>query len=337
MRFSWIRMIRRAWPSLVVMLGALLLLPGTASANLDCNVGQPILNFGSVDVNSGTPTTATGSVSFTCTNWNTSATKVWLCMDLGSNVSYPGTVAQPVMNGPSRLNFQMYRDAALSQVWVKTVAPLQLQFTVPGPTYVNYQPTFATYTGNFTFYGAIPAGQTGAQAGNYTATFWDTVVGFQPNGVGQCQERIGGDLSGRTLQVDVRANAGNKCTVAATPVNFGSAPPTGSMLEASGTITVKCPNQTAYNVGLLPSNGNVNGVGGLRGTGSNTDVVPYQLRRDGAAGTAWGNTATPRSVGNGVAGTGNGNDQAIPVYATVQSTSYRADTYSDTVTVFVYY
>jgi spore coat protein U-like protein len=63
--------------------------------------------------------------------------------------------------------------------------------------------------------------------------------------------------------------------------------------------------------------------------------VPYQLNSVSNTGPVWGNTATATTVGNGVAGTGTGISQPIPVYATVPSANFTPDTYTDTVTVNV--
>lgn len=70
---------------------------------------------------------------------------------------------------------------------------------------------------------------------------------------------------------------------------------------------------------------------------TNTDKVPYQLYSDAALSKAWGNTATTGSVGNGVAGTGNGLAQTIPVYAQAASANFAPDSYTDTVAVNVNY
>lgn len=119
-------------------------------------------------------------------------------------------------------------------------------------------------------------------------------------------------------------------------VNAGTAP-----TSANGTFSVNCSNTTPFNVGLAPSNASTAGTGTMKGTGSNsTTTVAYQLYQNTGLTTVWGNTATASSVGNGVAGTGNGmnSSKAISetVYAAVTgSTDVAPDTYSDTVTINV--
>jgi len=75
----------------------------------------------------------------------------------------------------------------------------------------------------------------------------------------------------------------------------------------------------------------------MSGSAGNTAQVPYQLRKTSSSGSAWGNTATTSSTGNGVSGTGTGANRTIPVYATLPSANYPADNYRDTVTVTVHY
>ncbi len=109
-------------------------------------------------------------------------------------------------------------------------------------------------------------------------------------------------------------------------------------LAGSSTLTVTCPNGTPYYIGLAPSNGSTTGAGTMSGSAGNTDKPTYQLRSTpGSSGTIWGNTATRTSVGNGVAGTGNGSPKTHTVHATMPNANYRPDSYGDTVTVRVHY
>src|SRR6185312_15041634 len=107
--------------------------------------------------------------------------------------------------------------------------------------------------------------------------------------------------------------------------------------SGSNNIAISCTKNVPYYIGLAPSNGNTAGAGVMSGAGGNTDKVPYQLHSVSAAGPIWGNTATSRTVGNGVQGTGTGAAQSIPVFATAPSANFTPDTYSDTVTVHVNY
>jgi len=309
-------------------LGLGLGLPGAARANVVCSVGNTSADFGNVTVSNANGALVSGTVGYSCISYNDGPTTVSLCLDLG-NPSYPGVPGQPAMQkGQDRLNFQLYLDPALSRLWGKTVAPLQTQFTLPGRN--------STLTGNFTYYGLIQGNQASAPAGTYTAAFYNTTLGFMPSGSASCQANING-FSAYDFSLNLSANVINGCTVSASAINLGTVSRTTGSAAAGGTIVVNCPNQTAYTVGLLPSNGDMSGAGLMSGTGTNTDKVPYQLRSGSVTGSIWGNTATSTSTGNGVAGTGNGSNQSLPVYATVNNTNFNADTYKDTVRVFVNY
>lgn len=121
-----------------------------------------------------------------------------------------------------------------------------------------------------------------------------------------------------------------------TSVNAGTAP-----TSANGSFSVNCSNTTPFYVGLAPQNvTSTTGVGTMKGTGSNTSTIAYQLYQNSGLTTVWGNTATTTSAGNGVSGTGAGmgGSKAIAetVYAAVTgSTDVTPDTYSDTVTINV--
>lgn len=141
-----------------------------------------------------------------------------------------------------------------------------------------------------------------------------------------------------TSTFQVLINVNKACVVIAGPtsnIDFGSVASYATDLSASNSISVTCSKSTPYNIGLLPSNNSSTGAGAMGNTG--TDTIPYQLRSVSANGAIWGSTATSTSVGNGVAGTGTGSAQSIPVWATVASVNVTPGSYSDTVTVQVNY
>ena len=144
-----------------------------------------------------------------------------------------------------------------------------------------------------------------------------------------------------TATFDITMTIQSACSVTAgagSDITLGAVPSSATNTTGNSDITVNCSNTTPYYIGLEPSNADTSGAGELGGTGANTDTVPYQLSSTaGPSGTVWGNTATSSSVGNGVAGTGNGSDQTLTVYVTVPSANFTPDSYSDTVTVNVNY
>lgn len=295
--------------------------PHEAKAAVVCSVVNSGLAF-------GTSLTGTGTVNWSCTGYNSSSTTFNLCVRLGTP-SFPGTTAQPrMLNGSNRLNFNVYRNAGATTVWTAS-SPLVQSVTVGAGI-------GTTVTGAFTFYGRIPSGQT-SPAGNYAASFFNTRLGFATSTGTNCQTSRNGN-SGLDFTLPITATVINACTVdALADANLGSVVAGATVAPGSTTIRVLCPTGTAYNIGVLPSNGNMGGAGVMHGTGSNPDTIGYQLRRTSGTGAAWGNTATVTSVGNGVGGTGNGANQDYPVFASVPNSNVRPDDYSDTVTVTVNY
>ncbi|CAN7326393.1 spore coat U domain-containing protein [Variovorax paradoxus] len=142
-----------------------------------------------------------------------------------------------------------------------------------------------------------------------------------------------------TATFQVLITVAKACSVVAgagSKIDFGTVDSSATGLSGTSNISVTCSKTTPYNIGLLPSNNNTTGAG-VMSPASGSDTVAYQLRSVSATGSVWGSTATSTAVGNGVAGTGTGAAQTIPVYATVASANVTPGAYSDTVTVQVNY
>ena len=301
----------------------LLLIPSDAKANVVCLIDNAEMDFGTSSVGAGT-------IDYTCTNYSFSPRNFTLCVDLG-NPSWPGNRRQPELrSGNNFVDYQVFEDAGLSQVWT---AQDSLTKTVSMP------PGMASrVSGSFQFYGAIASGQS-PRPGNYQAFFYNMVLGT-PNNGGQCKTSgIGGSaFSAQQFTLDVRANIVNDCRIVATgDADLGSVSAGAGAVAGVASISVNCPTGTAYNIGLQPSNGSSAGTGLMTGTHGNSDTLVYQLRTQGQTGPVWGNTASISSQGNGVSGTGNGSDQQYPVYVTVPYTDVAPDTYRDTVRVTVHF
>ncbi len=297
------------------------LMPQDAKANVACSMTNSGLAF-------GTSVSGTGSINYSCTNDSATATSFTLCVALGTPSS-PGTATQPMLRlGTSTVNYNVYRDAALTQIWTN-VLPLTKAVSVPGGI-------GSTVTGSFQFYGGIASGQT-PTPGNYQASFFTTKLGSISGRSTNCRSSHAG-FTGVDFTLPITATIANSCTIdALANADLGTVMAGATTPSGSTAIMVRCSNGTTYNIGVLPSNGNTSGLGQMSGTGANTDRVVYQLRQGSSAGPIWGNTATSSNVGNGVAGTGTGSDQNLTVYVTVPSSSYRPDTYRDTVRITVNY
>lgn len=192
-------------------------------------------------------------------------------------------------------------------------------------------------TGSFTVYAVIPKGQSTAVPGNYTDNFPTINASItsiiNPLNLGSaCGSTIVGYFA-----FGVTATVSKQCQITATnTLSLGSVAYTQTNITSNSNFTMACTNGTAYTIGLTPSNGNTAGSGVMKSaatTSTNPDLVPYQLKSTaGVSGLTWGN-ASP----NLVADTGTGSSVNKTVYALVPNANYRADTYSDTVTINVTY
>mgnify|MGYP001170041701 CR=1 FL=1 len=314
----------RTCPPLAALLLALAFVvwPSKAEANVNCRIDTMAINFGA-------SASGTGSVSFTCTSFNGSSGPVTICSQLGTP-SFPGTTQQPKMIGTKGglLDFNLYTNAARTTIWVGSNR-LTTSVTIPAN---------GTVSGTMPFYGLIPGGQAAA-ADSYSAFIHNTSLGALVSGVCATNtSAIFGGFNGQDGTVNVNATVSSACTVSAGNLAFGTVSASATNLAGSSTLTVTCPKGTPYYIGLVPSNGSTTGAGTMSGSAGNTDKPAYQLRSTpGSSGTIWGNTATPTSAGNGVAGTGSGGPQTHTVHATMPGANYRPDSYSDTVTVRVHY
>lgn len=335
---------------LILMLIASWLCAPSALHAQSVSCANPTINniqFGTIDLTTGT-VNVTGSVSWSCTSTGILgillSPQVNIAMCLNLNTGTGGTQANPrlLSNGTNTLQYQLYLDAATTQVWGSTATPgtpIPLSIAVSIPAGLLFS---TTVTGQTPFYARLPGSQTSAPVGTYNSTLAATVTGsYNLNTNTPLSSCTSGQnaLNAGSAAFTASATIQKACTVTANNVSLGTVPFTAVNTTASNTLGVSCTNGTPYFVGLAPSSGNATGAGTMKGAASgNTDKVPYQLTSTpGPSGVVWGNTATATSAGNGVAGTGSGLTQALTVYATAASANYTPDSYSDTVTINVNY
>jgi spore coat protein U-like protein len=133
-----------------------------------------------------------------------------------------------------------------------------------------------------------------------------------------------------TATFSVTATVLASCTVAATPLPFGSY--TGAVLNVTSTVTATCTTTTPYTVGL-----NAGTSGGTvttrQMTGALATLLPYSLSVDSAHTVNWGNTA-----GSFVAGVGTGAAQPLTVYGQIAASVFATPgAYTDTITATLTY
>lgn len=320
------------------------------SANCTASMNPSTVNISSaVTPNNADNATINATITYTCINTDyilNMNVSVCLSADGGNDGSGNSSTVLPrymknTLND-SRLAFTMTLPSKGNKVWgtdssamyqsaVHTLRP-RASISVDVPVTVTLLPN------NNNALAAI---------GNYINTFnsTNTAITYSaallatPN----CQTDnliLLADTVTKSLPFTVQATVIPSCVInAVTDLNLGSRPASQNLIAASNNmISTTCTTNAPYYIGLLPSNGNINGAGVLTGTGSNTEQVPYQLRSAaGATGAIWGNTATATTVGNGLAQTGSGVAQTQTVYITVPNSDVTPDNYTDKVTVTVNY
>ncbi len=135
-------------------------------------------------------------------------------------------------------------------------------------------------------------------------------------------------------RLDVRTTIIPACSVSTTTVSFG-VHDGSAWVYANGDVTVTCASGTTYNIALdagLAYDGNYRRVTDGLGTG-----IWYGLYKGSFI--EWGDSdfANTYSWGSSVADTGNGSAQPHNVQGKLWSGFFPSGTYTDVVTVTVYY
>ena len=134
-----------------------------------------------------------------------------------------------------------------------------------------------------------------------------------------------------TSQVRVSVNPVSSCTVSAAPLIFLIPVPTNLNVDATSTITVKCPRNTAFvidiDTGLYS-----NGINRRVYNAAYNAYINYDVYKDPPRSAVWGTGGAKNQAGNsGLTGIA-----LIPVYGRVASVkTLKSGSYNDTLTVTV--
>ncbi|KRA83625.1 spore coat U domain-containing protein [Altererythrobacter sp. Root672] len=266
--------------------------PQPAQANTSCNVTQPNMDFGSA-------LTTTVSIQYSCTNFDPSSISFTLCLRVGTP-SFPGTVAQPkLQSGADALNYNLYTDAAATQVWTTTNF-LTRAVTIPANQ---------TSTGSFLIYGKIPAGQV-VPVGTYQGQMFNTRLGFKPTGVQSCEANLNPGLQGVEFTLNVKATVAASCTLGTIGlIDFGAQSGLFKRADAAGSVQLTCPVSRAWTLSFDGGRNSANSTRRMRDTLGN--YVPYRLYRDA-------NRSNLIAINGTIGGTGTGSVQTTPIYGRVE-------------------
>lgn len=293
------------------------------------NGGNLDMFFGSVSV--GASASATGTAVFNCQpNGTTSYFRACLYVAEGpGNLS--GVSPRKMTNYNSgSLGYTLYSDAARTQV----LGPQGGGYTVYEKTLV-LSGSSGLVPLSFPVYGRVGPVPSGTAAGNYEAPFNGVflVYSVDRNGLpSSCTANSGGGNSGTvSMAFKAMATVSNSCAVSvgATDLDFGSVSSLQTSRDSTSTISLTCPPNTSWTLGLSAG---VNSLGSQRRMlGSEGGYVTYDLYRDANRTMVWDNSS------NVVTGSGSSLSN-VTVFGRVPAQPNAAPgTYSDTVTVTLTY
>lgn len=288
------------------------------------------LAFGIVDpLSSQTSTSAT--LNYECKGGNNNAS-ARVCFTFGPLES---TNTYRAIQGPenSVMAFNLFSDPGLSNT-ITSASPLQVTFNTENSAVISR---------SITVHAQTLANQTSLFPGSY---FLQNQVFMTVNSVdgnnppANCVVPADGETSSSyKIAYTSNASVSSHCSVTTTgslDLGYISASTTPTSGSSVNLINVTCTNNTSYNIGLAPSNGDVNGAGMMSGTNDAINL-PYQLQSN-ASGEIWGNNGSSYStLTNGVTDKGNGERQSHTVYVTIPNSDVKPDHYSDIVTINVNY
>jgi spore coat protein U-like protein len=317
-----------------------------AKAATTCTATSSTLAFGTVSTTGNTDVLTTFNVTCSTSGLAVLANaKVRMCLNIGDGVQGIGHFNPRRMLNASNdaLQFQLYTDAARTQIWGSlgnpaAPTPLQLDFDYSVPLLGGSQ------TRQVFMYGRVPAQifVAGAYSNAFTGIHTSMLYRYSESMVGpagypaSCTAGgIGGASPSGAFPFTVSATVPSKCEAyATTDLDFGSVAGTiASNIDQTSTIGMTCTGRTAWQIGL---NDGLNASGNTRRMrlGTTANYVTYELYRDPARSQRWGNALNADTL----QGTGTGTPQTPSVHGRVPATQTpAAGNYSDTVVVTVTY
>jgi len=336
---------RRLWPILLSLL--LFAVAGAARAD-SCSVTMSDVNFVSVSPISSSNFFANGTGSVTC-SWTLLSTtapflllfpNVQVCVNAGLGTNSTSSTPRDLGNGSNRLDYNLYRDSsyAAASIWggpALAATPTPISFSMTAPNLL----TGGSVTQSFTVYGRIPAGA--ALTGVKTVANSDTVYSSNFSGAATMTYAFYNLItpacttgSSASFGFQVNATVINNCTISTTPIAFGANGVLNAALRKTGTLSVQCVNNNAYQIAL--NGGIVSGsvTGRQMKNSATSEKISYQLSAT-LDGTIWGDGSGGTTL---YSGTGNGAVQTMTMYGMVpaQGTPTPGD-YKDTVTATIYF
>lgn len=137
--------------------------PVTANVVSDCTISATALAFGNYDplvANASAALNATNTITLACVKGVTPV----VGLDSGLNTTHASGTTRAMASGANYLSYELYKDAAHTQVWGNSGTGLFTAATTTG-----------TAPFGVTVYGQIPPAQTSSPTGSYSDTITATV------------------------------------------------------------------------------------------------------------------------------------------------------------------
>lgn len=308
---------------------ALLVLAAATTARAQsCSYSVTNVNFGTVNLLSGSAIDSSATIQATCGGVQTLNLSVRICFNFGAGSGGTTGSTRTMANGSNRLQYQLYQDAARTIPWGHTDIP---SLGTPGTLDFLLLPT-GSVTYSKTIYARILGNQPTTPGGFYTSLFSGAQARFNAASFTLVAPACTAVTSNPvTPTFSVNASVDRTCTVTAQDLDFGRHGVLRTQTDASSQLTVSCTSGLPYTVGL--NGGSTNQAPTARRMSGNGQFITYGLYRNSARSLPWGDTA-----GTMIGGTGTGVGQNLAVYGRVPvQTTPSPGLYSDTVAVTVTY
>jgi spore coat protein U-like protein len=322
----------RLFAALCLMLLSLGFVP--VAGALTCTISAQDVSFGSINPLAGTEVDVSANVQVSCSDLifplvdNTVGVCIYL--DAGDGGT-DGSAFRFMRQGAVTLPYNLYKDAARSQIWGSETA-----FPASGAQRVIVTLTGllpSTGTLNVPVYGRVPATVAGLPVGSYLSTFAGGArARYSLSNTIACNG-VTGQLASDTFVAN--GSIAGTCTVEADDLGFGTETQLDADVDAMSQVRASCSTGLAYSIALGTGSGGAFGSRRMEHDSVPADAVGYQLYVDESRTQVWGD-GSGGTVTSG--GTGDGSPQPVTVYGRVppQSTPRPGD-YADTVIVTVTY
>lgn len=292
-----------------------------------CNFNMSDMNFGFVNLTSGSAADSTATLSITCSNPLSLALSIRICPSINAGSGGQSGGIRRMLQGSNILNYQLYQNSGRTTSWGSVT-----QSALGSPPPIDMALPLLLNSTTRTVYGRIIAGQAAAARGPYLSSFAGAETNFTYTSFLLIAPNCS-DITQNPTQVpfNVTAVAEPTCLVSAQNINFGNHGVLNTAVDATGAITLTCTANLNYSVAL--NGGLSNSPPAARQMVRAGSSITYGLYRDLNRANVWGSAA-----GQIASGTGTGGLQTLTVYGRVPAQNTPAPgNYSDTVVVTVSY